>query len=221
MFGKNVTRNIREFTDGNFENLRPGSFADREIVRAVTGMPRKIFEDEDELVQSKNTFSRDRIGDMRLYETFFRHSMATPYIYMGLCEKGDKVNRSPSRAIRTFIISQFHADDEKQQAFNTDFAKALAWLTYCNGEFPIVPHLYFPQFIADEGYEREWGIQAGHCLMAACDRVMAAIICGSISEGMSSDINFASLELGMFVETQYFNIDEATALINKFKESRA
>ena len=64
-------------------------------------------------------------------------------------------------------------------------------------------------------------IQAGHCLMAACDRVTAAVVCGNISKGMKSDIDFASLELGMFVETKYYSADEAIALIEKFKESRA
>ena len=216
-----ITRNIREFSDGDFKTLRSGSFVDQEIVRALADAPHRVFEDEDELVQRSHAFPQDRIGDMKLYETFYRHYITMPYMYMGLCEKGDKVNRSPAKGTRTFIISQFHAEDEGQRAFNMYFAKALAWLTYCSGEFPIVPHLYFPQFITDEGYEREWGIQAGHCLMAACDRVTAAVVCGNISKGMKSDIDFASLELGMFVETKYYSADEAIALIEKFKESRA
>ncbi len=220
MFRKGVTRNIREFTGGDFTALRPGSFVDQETVRAVAGMPHKIFEDEDELVQGE-PLPQGRMGDMELRETFFRHSKTMPYMYMGLCEKGDKINRSPVKAARRFIVSQFHADDAGQLEFNIDFAKALAWLAYCGGEFPVVPHLYFPQFISDDMHEREWGIQAGHCLMATCDRVVAAVISGHISSGMRSDIDFASLELGMMVETQFYSTAEASALIKKFKESRA
>lgn len=144
-----------------------------------------------------------------------------PYMYMGMCEPGDKINRSPVTAVKTFIISQFSADNAEQLEFNIDFAKALAWITYCNGEFPIVPHLYFPQFISDEGNERAWGIQAGHCLMASCDQVFMAVVRGHISSGMRSDIDFANLELGLPVSTQTYSVDEATALIQKFKESRA
>ena len=48
-----------------------------------------------------------------------------------------------------------------------------------------------------------------------------AVVCGNISKGMKSDIDFASLELGMYVETQYYSMDGAIALIKKFKESRA
>ena len=57
-----------------------------------------------------------------------------------------------------FIISQFHADSAQQQEFNKDFAKALAREIYCDGYVPVVPHLYFPRFLADEGQKRQWGI---------------------------------------------------------------
>ena len=65
----NITRNICEFSDGDFKTLRSGSFVDQEIVRALADVPHKVFEDEDELVQRSHAFSQDKLGDMKLYET--------------------------------------------------------------------------------------------------------------------------------------------------------
>ena len=61
-----ITRNIREFSDGDFKTLRSGSFVDQEIVRALADAPHRVFEDEDELVQRSHAFPQDRIGDMKL-----------------------------------------------------------------------------------------------------------------------------------------------------------
>lgn len=120
----------------------------------------------------------------------------------------------------TFVISQFRASDRKQQEFNKDFAKALAWHIYKRGEFPVLPHLYFPRFLGDEGEEREWGIQAGHRLMALCSKAVAASIDGHVSEGMQKDIEAASA-LKLFPETMIFTAESAEEFINRFKESRA
>lgn len=217
MFGKDVIRRMGEFRASG-KPLRPCEFVDQDIVCAISGEQGQV-EDKDELIQQENAC--ERLGSMVLYETFYKITDCMPYMYMGKCEPGDKINRSPAIAVRTFIISQFHVDDAGQLEFNIDFAKALAWITYCNGEFPIVPHLYLPQFLSDEGNEREWGIQAGHQLMASCDRVFMAVVHGHVSSGMRRDIDFANLELGLPVSMQTYSIDEAAALIRKFKESRA
>lgn len=119
-----------------------------------------------------------------------------------------------------FIISQFHADSAEQQEFNKDFAKALARKSYYDGCMPIVPHLYFPRFLADEGSERQWGIRSGHRIMALCSSVVVAKIDGHVSDGMQQDIDFAeSLEIP--ITRIKYSAESAEELVKKFRESRA
>lgn len=222
MFGREISRNIREFRDGDFSSLRPGEFVDQNIVRVMAMQdPQRIFKTEDKLVQNECAFPGDRVGGMKLYETFYRSNPASPYKYMGLCERFRRINRSPKKAARTFIISQFHAERDEEREFNIDFARTLAWTSYCNGELPVLPHLYFPQFSIDEGTEREWGIEAGYCMMSMCDWVYAALLDGRVSDGMKEDIEFATLELGLRVDMENFDRETAIRMINMFKESRA
>lgn len=119
-----------------------------------------------------------------------------------------------------FVISQFHADSEKQREFNKDFAKALAWEIYCDGYVPVVPHLYFPQFLADEGRERQWGIMAGHRMMALCSRVFIATIDGHVSDGMLQDMEFAT-DLKIPGTRMEFSAESAGEYVKRFRESRA
>ncbi len=119
-----------------------------------------------------------------------------------------------------FIISQFHADSAQQQEFNKDFAKALAREIYCDGYVPVVPHLYFPRFLADEGQKRQWGIMAGHRMMALCSRVFVATIDGHVSDGMRQDIDFAA-SLKIPNTRMEFSAEGAAEYIKRFKESRA
>lgn len=119
-----------------------------------------------------------------------------------------------------FVVSQFHADSAGQQEFNKDFAKALAREIYREGYVPVVPHLYFPCFLSDEGEERQWGIMAGHRMMALCGIVYVAKIDGHVSDGMRQDIEFAdSLEIP--ITWMGFTAGKAEEIIKRFKESRA
>lgn len=119
-----------------------------------------------------------------------------------------------------FVISQFHTDSVGQQEFNKDFAKALAREIYYEGYVPVVPHLYFPRFLADEGQERQWGIMAGHRMMALCSIVYVAKIEGQISNGMRQDIEFAT-SLKIPITWMSFSTGKAEEFIKRFKESRA
>lgn len=119
-----------------------------------------------------------------------------------------------------FVISQFHADSAEQQKFNKDFAEAMAREVYCDGYIPVLPHLYFPRFLADEGQERQWGIRAGHRMMALCSRVIAVKIDGHVSDGMRQDIEFAT-NLKIPVTWIGFTAEQAEDIIKRFKESRA
>ena len=118
-----------------------------------------------------------------------------------------------------FVISQFHADSAEQREFNKDFAKALAREIYCDGYVPVVPHLYFPRFLADEGWERQWGIMAGHRMMALCSRVFIATIDGHVSDGMLQDMEFAT-GLKIPGTKMEFSAESAEKYVKRFRESR-
>lgn len=62
------------------------------------------------------------------------------------------------------------------------------------GHAVICPHLFYPQFLADEGDERETGMAAGLKLLELADEVWVAD--GKISAGMSREIAHAG-ELGI------------------------
>ena len=73
-------------------------------------------------------------------------------------------------------------------------AQRLARKAALDGCAVICPHLLYPQFLADEGDEREIGIASGLKLLEAADEVWVAD--GKISAGMSREIARAG-ELGI------------------------
>ena len=93
--------------------------------------------------------------------------------------------------------------------FNYRFAKALAKTVVKKGDVPVVPHLYFPTFLPDYGWERDFGIEAGHLMMELCDHVILATIDGRVSYGMSLDIDYAVQHLGLMPERMSFTKAEA------------
>ena len=49
------------------------------------------------------------------------------------------------------------------------------------------PHLYFPMFMIDHGFERDFGIEAGHIAMDQCDRVvLSAPLCNAVKMPVDS-----------------------------------
>lgn len=87
---------------------------------------------------------------------------------------------------KVFICSPMKGDVEK----NLKLAKFAARVLINSGYIPVVPHLYFPQFLDDnDQYERIKGIKMGVELMKECDRVW--IIGTTITNGMEYEINEA------------------------------
>ena len=96
---------------------------------------------------------------------------------------------------RVFICSPYAGDPK----WNIRFARAACYEAFTNGCLPIAPHLYFTRFLHEggDGYEREYGITAGHELMKSCDEIVVYAVDGYISSGMQSDIAFAINQLAM------------------------
>ena len=84
---------------------------------------------------------------------------------------------------RVFICSPFRGAEEK----NVEFARKYARFAYEKGCLPVVPHLYFPQFLEESDVqERMAGIQFGLSLLKECREVW---VFGEVmSEGMCMEI---------------------------------
>ena len=84
---------------------------------------------------------------------------------------------------RVFICSPFRGAEEK----NVELARKYARFAYEKGCLPVVPHLYFPQFLKESDVqERMAGIQFGLSLLKECREVW---VFGEImSEGMCMEI---------------------------------
>ena len=66
---------------------------------------------------------------------------------------------------RVFICSPFRGAEEK----NVELARKYARFAYEKGCLPVVPHLYFPQFLKESDVqERMAGIQFGLSLLKEC-----------------------------------------------------
>jgi len=126
----------------------------------------------------------------------------------------------PKAAQKVFIISQFHSEDADGRLFNNRFARCLARNEFLRtGDIPIVPHLYFPAFLIDSGFERDFGIEAGHIAMDQCDRVLLAVIDGKISSGMRADIDHATLRLGLKPERLDFTTESAVKYVEETEDA--
>lgn len=89
--------------------------------------------------------------------------------------------------MRIFVCSPYRGNVRE----NVTTAQAIARYLVSKGDLPIVPHLYFPQFLDDSIPEqREMGIQFGLELMKDCDAVY--VFGSNITEGMRKEIIHAT-----------------------------
>lgn len=90
---------------------------------------------------------------------------------------------------KVYITSRYRAKKEKQQEFNIMVAQYFARETVLEGKLPIVPHIYFTQFLDDsDADERECGLGLGIHALRHCDEFLLVVIDGIISEGMRAEI---------------------------------
>lgn len=87
---------------------------------------------------------------------------------------------------KVFICSPYRGDVEK----NIKLAKLAAGLVIFRGDIPIIPHLYFPQFLKEDTQpERIEGIKMGVELMKDCDELW--IVGTNITAGMEFELKTA------------------------------
>lgn len=89
-----------------------------------------------------------------------------------------------------FICSPYRGNIKENIIKAKEYARKAVDLGY----IPIVPHLYFPQFLDDNNKkERNLGIEMGLQLLNMCDKI---VIIGNPTEGMKQEIIYAD-NLGM------------------------
>lgn len=85
-----------------------------------------------------------------------------------------------------YVCSPYRGDEER----NTRLARQYARFVYDKGFFPVVPHLYFPQFLEEQKeQERPAGMEFGLSLMLRCCEVW--VFGEQMSEGMCREISYA------------------------------
>lgn len=94
---------------------------------------------------------------------------------------------------RVYIMSRCRAATEKEQEFNRRVARYFAKQVVYEGKAPVVPHLFYTQFLDDElPDERERGLEFGLFDLRDSQEFLLVIIDGVISEGMRAEIAEAS-----------------------------
>lgn len=90
---------------------------------------------------------------------------------------------------KVYIISRYRAKEERQQKFNVAVAQYFARQAVFDGKLPIVPHIYFTQFLDDsDADERGRGLDLGMHAIRHCDEFLIVVIDGILSEGMKAEI---------------------------------
>lgn len=217
--GRKITSDM--FPGGTDERvLRRGDDVDMRIVSDILGLYEAEIDEDEGIIQNRKPFTEHFIGQTQLFHTFCRADENEPYHYAGLCAGGECGNMHPRASQMVFIISQFHAEDAAGLDFNARFARSLARNEFLKtADIPVLPHLYFPSFMLDSGFERDFGIEAGHILMDRCDRVILAVIDGNISQGMRADIDYAVSRLGLRPERLDFTRDQAEEYVRETEEA--
>lgn len=115
---------------------------------------------------------------------------------------------------KKYIISRY-SGTKREIKFNTRVARFMARLALDDGYMPIVPHIYFTQFLDDNNNdERRIGTKIGLDLLKKCDCATIVIIDGYISVGMAVEIDLAN-KLGIPTLTFDFTKAEIKKLLRE------
>ena len=148
----------------------------------------------------------DILDKQGTYETIGRHSKYEPFKYYGQCFMGSMKNQNPALGRKVYVCSPYNAKTPEQIEANVTLAKSVCKAIVEAGNYPVAPHLYFPQFMNEKSEaEREFGIMAGLELMKGCDEVMACVVNDYISSGMERELTYAANNLGIPVIMTYIN----------------
>ena len=148
----------------------------------------------------------DTLDKQGTYETIGRYSKYEPFKYYGQCFMGSMKNQNPALGRKVYVCSPYNAKTPEQIEANVTLAKSVCKAIVEAGNYPVAPHLYFPQFMNEKSEaEREFGIMAGLELMKGCDEVMACVVNDYISSGMERELTYAANNLGIPVIMTYIN----------------
>ena len=148
----------------------------------------------------------DILDKQGTYETIGRYSKYEPFKYYGQCFMGSRKNQNPALGRKVYVCSPYNAKTPEQIEANVTLAKSVCKAIVEAGNYPVAPHLYFPQFMNEKSEaEREFGIMAGLELMKGCDEVMACVVNDYISSGMERELTYAANNLGIPVIMTYIN----------------
>jgi hypothetical protein len=113
---------------------------------------------------------------------------------------------------KVFVCSPYHGDTKK----NTEKAVFAAKILSESGHMPVVPHLYFPNFLDDnDQYERIRGIELGIELMKECNLVW--LLSPNITPGMEYELEVAK-EIGIPVrmyDDKFKQINPKTLILDE------
>ena len=99
---------------------------------------------------------------------------------------------------RVYIISRYAARDKKERRFNKQVARHFCREILRQGNHPVAPHLFYPQFCDDNSLvERAAGLQLALADLDSCDSFLLVIIDGVISSGMRGELEYLSRRGGI------------------------
>ena len=101
--------------------------------------------------------------------------------------KRDKGDKPKDYRPLVYICSPYGNGEE----VNIETARRFSRYAYENGVIPITPHLMFPQFMKDDGKEREDALRFDLILMGKCQEVW--VLGDRISEGMKEEVQRAKI----------------------------
>lgn len=113
-----------------------------------------------------------------------------------------------------YVISRY-SGTRRETRFNVRVARYMAKKLIDDGYMPVVPHIYFTQFLDDRNYYgRKQGTEAAMELLKNCNKAIVVIVDGVISEGMKEEIAYA-IELNMPIRYVKYKKDELKKLLRK------
>lgn len=90
---------------------------------------------------------------------------------------------------KIYIISRYRAETKLDRDFNIKVASHYAKMVAMNGGRPVVPHLYYTNFLDDcKTGERELGLSLGIEDLRECDEFLLIVVDGYLSEGMRNEV---------------------------------
>lgn len=197
------------------EFLKINDAVDPDFVNYFLENGKKISQSDRQTIQFSEPY--DVVGGTPIFDTLFREDTEYPWRYIGQCYWGEIINRNARIARRIYVCSRYADRTDAGRFFNARLACAVAKDIAADGGIPVVPHLYFPQFMDDTNApERSFAMEAGKMLLDECDEMRLIVVNGVISEGMEDEIEYMN-----WLRGDIYRLDltkqEAEEYVNKMR----